>query len=174
MQRGVSLLELMLVIAILAIMASMAMPSLSGWFYSNSIKDQAGTIAGVLEHARLKALKEGVRWRVLFYPGKGEYLAFGDADGDGNIGVEEEEMGPFFLDDRVRFGSSISSGPNSTHIPSDGISLVNNMVSFSGMGSCNAGTVYLSSGTHSYALRILPATGTLRIWEYRGSWEAWR
>lgn len=42
------------------------------------------------------------------------------------------------------------------------------------MGTCNAGTVYLMSEDRDMALRILPASGTVLVYEKNPSWRVLR
>ncbi len=171
MHRGTSLIELIIVIAILAILASLAIPSTRIFYSHSTLKSDVQSLACILEEARLNSMKQGIRWKVVFNPGERMYLAFGDSDGDGSIGRGEEIKGPFYLYKGVIFGSGIGQGPNGTSIPLDGVSFNANRVSFSPMGSCNAGTVYLSLDGMTYAIRILPATGDVQLWVHRSGWE---
>jgi len=172
MDRGTSLIELAIVMALLAILASLAIPSTRIFYSHNTLKRDAESLACIIEEARLKSMKQGIRWRVVFYPSRHMYLAFGDSDWDGIIDDTNEEIeGPFHLFKGVAFGSNLGLGPNGTSIPSDGVSLIGNRVSFSPMGSCNAGTVYLSLNNMTCAIRILPATGDIQLWIHRSAWE---
>jgi hypothetical protein len=49
-----------------------------------------------------------------------------------------------------------------------------NRVSFSPMGGCNAGTIYLQSQDRNLALRVLPASGTVQVYAYHQSWSLLR
>jgi hypothetical protein len=42
------------------------------------------------------------------------------------------------------------------------------------MGACNSGTVYLCTSDKSMGLRVLPASGTVLIYEYIRSWRLLR
>ncbi|MEA3223698.1 MAG: GspH/FimT family pseudopilin [Thermodesulfobacteriota bacterium] len=172
--QGVTLLELMVVIVIMAVMASIALPGMSRWIFRNRLENQAETMAALLDQVRLEAMKNMCPYRVVFLPGQGKYFAFCDKDEDGVWDTGEDKQGPFSLDDGVRFGSLAGHGPNNTTIASDGITIVGNRINFSKMGSSNAGTIYLASEDTSYALRVLPASGAVRIWRYRGRWEKCR
>ncbi|MCD6570486.1 MAG: prepilin-type N-terminal cleavage/methylation domain-containing protein [Deltaproteobacteria bacterium] len=172
--QGVTLVELMIVIVIMAVLASIALPGMGRWVFRSKLERQVDTIAALLDRVRLKAIKESITYRVVFTPEEMKFFAFCDVDGDAILDSGEEKKGPFYLDEGIKFGSLATSGPNNTAIDHDGISLVKNRINFSNMGSCNAGTIYLTSKDTSFALRVLPASGVVQVWRYRGSWEKCR
>ena len=80
---GFSLHELMVVIAILAVLAAVAVPNLIRWQQAARLNAAAADILSLLQNARLRAVKENARVVVLFDPGgdgrlDGDYLAFVD------------------------------------------------------------------------------------------------
>jgi hypothetical protein len=119
-------------------------------------------------------MEDGFPWRVQFDPGNGSWVCFGDEDNDSAMDEHERRLGPERLEDGVAFGSTVRPGPNKSDVPEDGISLVDDRVSFSPMGTCNSGTIYLRSKDRSMAIRVLPASGVVRVWEYREDWEVVR
>ncbi len=80
-------------------------------------------------------------------------------------------LGPFKLGNGIWFGSDAGSGPNNTSLPADGISLQHDSITFSPMGTCNAGSIYINNKKGSVAIRIYPASGVMRIWAYHKTWE---
>ena len=55
-QRGISLLELIVVVAIIAITGSLAAPSMSTWSCKRSVKNDLASVTNMLEVQRQKAL----------------------------------------------------------------------------------------------------------------------
>ena len=78
-KTGFTLMELMIVIAILVVVSSIAVPSLTGWRNSAKLRDGASMLRVDLERTKLRAVKENNFVAVLF--NAGGYTAFVD-DGD--------------------------------------------------------------------------------------------
>ncbi len=168
---GVTLLELMMVLVVMVVLASLALPGFGRHTARSRLIQEADRLEAVLGQARLAAMDQGCTWRVVFWPAEGRYLAFSDLDGDAELDDQESRDGPHTLYAGVVFGASVTSGPNNSGVPTDGISFVNERVSFSCLGSCNAGTVYLRNAEESLALRLLPASGTITRWVYAQGWQ---
>lgn len=161
-----------MVLFIASILAVMALPDLGKLLSRKSLTSQADKLALALHRARDLAMEQGHDWKVVFHPAEGAWVCFGDADGDSEMGETEQRLGPDRLEGKVSFGCTTGTGPNGATVPGDGISFVNNRISFSPLGCCNAGSIYLRSEDRSMAIRVLPASGVVRMWEYRGTWKA--
>ena len=64
--RGMTLLELILVMLILSTVLAMAAPSLRGFFTSRRIDDAAAQILALTQFARSQAISEGIVYRINF------------------------------------------------------------------------------------------------------------
>jgi prepilin-type N-terminal cleavage/methylation domain-containing protein len=172
--KGVTLAELMVTLAIIAILAAMAIPGLSGFFSKKAFYCQADELCAVFDRGREKAVENGHTWRIVFMPGDRSWYCYGDENSNNRMDSDEERLGPYRLETGIFFGCSVSTGPNDTAVPSDGISLADNRVSFSPLGSCNAGTIFIRHGSQNLALRVFPASGTIRTYEYSSGWRELR
>jgi type IV fimbrial biogenesis protein FimT len=146
--KGVTLLELMVVIAIVAILSVVAVPS----FTTGRSKAQTGSAAReiltAIQLAKMAAIKESANVVVHFTPGTGECLAFVD-DGAGGGTTE----------DRVRNGSErlvrrYTMPPGVTlSLPSFGTDL-----EFSNRGLPTAGgDVSVAGSGRTKTVRVLPS-----------------
>lgn len=169
--NGLSLLELLTVMVILAIMAAMAFPGLSRFVSRRTLSHQAEQMADILHRSRDLAMEQGFSWKVSFRPAQRTWVCYCDEDDDSEIDPGEKRLGPYVLEKGIRFGCFAASGPNDSSLPGDGVSFLNNRISFSPMGSCNTGSIYLSDKDLSVAIRVLPASGVVRIWRYSKAWE---
>ncbi len=59
LNRGFTIIELVITISIIAILTLVAVPSMRDWFVYNSVKTKCGEIVGLLDLARAKAIEGG-------------------------------------------------------------------------------------------------------------------
>lgn len=67
--RGLTLVELMIALGVLAVLCSLAAPSLSGWIARNRVQAAAAHLVADLAEARHEATRRGQPLRVNFQPG---------------------------------------------------------------------------------------------------------
>ena len=170
-KRGVTLTELLVVIALVAIMASISIPFLGGAISKSDLDNEMDFIAGTIMTSRIKTMEKGFPFRLDFDTSTMLFSCFGDRNSNGIKDDGEEVLGPYRLENRIVFGSGILTGPNNTTVPEDGISLVDNRLSFNILGSSNAGTIYLKNKVRTAAIRVMPASGTVVCWVYDGNWR---
>jgi prepilin-type N-terminal cleavage/methylation domain-containing protein len=66
---GFSLIELLVVVAIMAIMTAVALPAIARYFRNYEIKQAASDVSGEITAARNKAIMKNVNWGVVFMIG---------------------------------------------------------------------------------------------------------
>ena len=170
-KRGVTLVELLVVIALIAILAAISVPFLGRAISKSDLNKETDFIAGTIMTSRIKAMEKSFPFRLDFDTSNMLFSCFGDKNSNGIKDDGEEVLGPFRLENRILFGSEISKGPNNTQVPEDGISLVDNSLTFNILGSSNAGTIYLKNRSRTTAIRVMPASGTVVCWYYDGNWR---
>jgi prepilin-type N-terminal cleavage/methylation domain-containing protein len=170
-RRGVTLTELLVVIALAAILAAFSIPFLGRSIAKSNLDKQTDFVAGTIMSSRIKAMEKGFPFRLDFDASNMTFTCFGDKNSNGMEDYGEEVLGPYRLENRIIFGSGILRGPNDTGVPEDGISLVDNRLSFNTLGSSNAGTIYLKNTAGTAAIRVMPASGAVVCWVYDKNWR---
>ncbi len=90
-ESGLTLFELMVVVGIMAILASVAVPGFLGWLPKYRMRSAADEVLSTLQHAKLRAVRENDVVSVTFNIANESYLAFLDngAGADAGNGIQE-------------------------------------------------------------------------------------
>ena len=80
---GFTLVELMIVIAVSAIIVMFAVPGVLGWMPNYRLKGAANDLYSNLQWAKLNAVKENKEWAVVFDTANGQYHICSDPGADG-------------------------------------------------------------------------------------------
>lgn len=193
---GYTVVELLVTVAIIGLLSTLALPSINNVILRYRLKDAAREIASSLRLLRIRAISTNFPTYLDFNPVAGLedrfYTAFVDED---NMSVhdapaETEATGLLFRDTYggfkgnrlptgVRFGwgsdvEDVGKNTNGDPLPSDGVSFSGDRAKFSpdGMplgGLSGTGTIYLKNTLdESYAITVA-ITGRVKIWRWYGS-----
>jgi len=180
-RRGFSLLELLVVLAIIAVTVSVVTPNLIEIRRGSEVRLGATELRNVFQFARAEAITRGSEIGVKFVQRNGiwSYGFYQDGDGDGirnadiTSGVDRRIASPPSVPERLSVAFiGLPSVPiyvpdsSDTLSPGDvpvrfGTSFI---CSFSPLGSATSGSIYITDGLKSAAaVRVLGSTGRIRV-----------
>lgn len=190
-ERGVSLAELLVVLAILAVLFLLSVPALSEILAEESLGAAAREVAAILHAARARAVFQGVEVGVKWVANAGDLVLTVFQDGNGNgvltadirTGVDRLVAGPYWLGSRFQ-GVSFSFVPGMDGKDPGGAAIGDladpirfgrsNICSFSPLGHASPGTVYLSNRkSRQAAVRVTPTNAKIQIWTWHGKKLKW-
>ncbi len=133
-KSGFTLYELLIVIAITAVLSAIAIPNFIKWLPKYRLGSAARSLLSAMQYSRLMAVKENVNVLVNFDPGNNLYRIFADYDGDDNQDADEPTIrrgmmpagvsitGTNFAGNRLKFNSrGLAAGTGGT------VSIANNL-----------------------------------------------
>ena len=172
--QGFSLLELMIVIAIIAIMTGIAIPNFISSRPRAQIKKATRDLYSNMQLAKVKALRDSSEWAIQFNTAADSYdlLSAKGADDTWNTG-DDTVFKTVELDfyPGIVYGSLHGPRPGSSSDPSDGVSFGSNRLEFNPDGSSSSGTVYFNNDDDTCAVGAASSAGRIKAWHnYGGGW----
>lgn len=143
---GFTLIELMIVIAIMAIMAGIAIPNFIEWLRAAGLRGATNDLTSDLAMARLRAIKSGISVKVIF--STDGYMVF--IDSNNNNVLDSEEV--LLRNKQYPAGITMS---NTTFTSSRAI--------FHKTGATSAGTIRLSRNGNEQINIIINFVGRIRV-----------
>jgi prepilin-type N-terminal cleavage/methylation domain-containing protein len=189
---GYTLIELVIVTALLALVVGAAVPGLLEWSSGRRLYMAAYEIRSVLHQAKGFAVYHATRVGVKFFT-DGEWVSFAiyrDGDGDG-VRTRDIESGvdPQLTPTRrmlnlgadVRFGFPPGRPPRDPGDPRRRLGNLqdpvrfnrSDLASFGPLGGSTPGSLYLTDGKRLRAVRVFGRTGKIKIISYDPMSESW-
>jgi prepilin-type N-terminal cleavage/methylation domain-containing protein len=184
---GFTLIEMMIVIAIIGIAASIGVPNLMLWFDNLSVKSAARDLYSAMQEARMIAVRQNAETAIVFDATNSSYYICSDpgADGWGSAGdmigtgdnVIERRVSLLSsaYKNRVRFGNGNATTPvGSTFGDFITYSSTNNVLVINSRGiSDDAGYVYLTNPNNGTAYAVgTRSSGLVRLLKWYGTtWQ---
>lgn len=189
-QRGLTLIELLIVIAIVGLMISITLPSFAKMRRRAALQAAATELRTQFQHTRSRAITNNVNvgMKFLLLAGEWHYAIYEDGDGDG-VRNDDIKSGkdPLVARPRVVFPTSrmIHIGllditikdPDGDSLPPTKSPVVFNtstICSFSPLGQSTPGTIYVTDrGTDLYAVRVFGTSAKIRMLRYDRGGGKW-
>lgn len=153
-QKGFTILELMVVLAIISILSVLAVPDITAFTNRIHLETTARDLTSDLREMKMKAMIERDNFTISFDPENNSY------------DLPERKV---YLPPEIRFGF----GPGVLGPPEeDGVTFPSNKANFYPQGTNSMGTVYLTNNETLTMKITISITGRVRIWEWsEGIWK---
>ena len=154
-KTGFTLIEMMIVVVIIGVFASMAGPAFTNWIPKMKLKADAREKTNYLRQARSRAISENNQYGVYFDVSSSQIIFFKD--------TVSPELSMYDAGSDSVIGTPISSESN---IEYDNSTFANDVVVFYSNGSAStSGSILLKNteGTESYSINVLASTGRIRL-----------
>lgn len=154
LKSGATLMELMVVIAIIGIMAGIATPNIIGWLPGYRLRSAARDIVSCMQLAKLRAVKENARVVVIFDHLNDKYEAFVDnVPSEGNWVLDSAEA--IVMQKTMPAGIDIQSFPSTTAYTFG--------FNSRGLSASGGDTVQIKNNKSNYRRIIINIAGNIRM-----------
>lgn len=179
-ENGFSLVELLIVIALMAIIAAIAVPQFTKVIPKLRVNEAANMIGSEMYHAKIKAISENRNYRITFDNAARSFSIQQDTDRDYTWGAGDSLVKQVPLPEGIIFGGNAVGGTGAAPIDADGINFAGNAAVFNSRGGASGtGEVYLMPsediGERNDRMRSVgidsAVTAQIKRWTYQsGSW----
>jgi prepilin-type N-terminal cleavage/methylation domain-containing protein len=169
-QAGFSLIEIMVVLAVIAILASVGAPNMRNWMRIYRLKSAAMDLYTNMQLAKSHAAKENREWRILFDDTNTTYTLIRCLRSTCNTGTLNTDYQVFrSVNLKTRYGNAIQyKNPLASQV------FETNPLRFYSTGLTDTGFTYLSNDISSKYYRVGSASraGSIRVQiNYGSSWK---
>lgn len=169
---GFTLIEVMVVIAIIAVLAGVGIPAFSRWLPNYRLKSAATDIFSNMQLAKMEAIKTNNNVSILFNPAlPGSYEL---QDSGGNTINNPVNFNDYDDSGNIEWGWG-NATQNISGNPFGGSPIVyaGNKLTLNSRGTGNSGTVYIQNqNQRAYAIGTL-ASGVIRLRKWNETSSAW-
>ncbi|MEE8430495.1 MAG: GspH/FimT family pseudopilin [Candidatus Desulfatibia sp.] len=153
-QDGFTIVELIIVIAVMGIMAAIAVPNFMSYLPDARLKSAARDLYSNLRRAKIGAIKSNKKWAIVFNADAGTYeVCSGKGPDNSWRGTDNDVVKKVILSD---YGSGVTFGRGSATDPIGGTfgndfitySSPRNVVVMNSRGTGNSGYVYLTNASN--------------------------
>jgi prepilin-type N-terminal cleavage/methylation domain-containing protein len=169
-ENGFTLIELVVAMLVLALIAGIAVPVFTKWVPNYRLRSAASDLYSNMQLARMRAIRSGGDYGIVFDVGAGSYDLVDSGDGDfataGDNNVEESVI-------LADYGSNIRYGSGSAGV-GDNLTYTDDRAVFTSRGTTlGMGTVYLDNNRNDRAYAVsttIAGAVRLRRWK-NGTWD---
>jgi len=185
--RGITLLELVFVVAVIAVLAGVAVPLTGDALDEARTSAAARYLAAQIVSSRMDAVNRSRSVALRFEASTPDYRVARYIDGNGNgvraaeigRGIDPIDEGPKRIGDdfpNVRFGlaDGLPDVDGLRGTGTDGVRIgTARILTMSADGTATSGTLYLEGRRAQYAVRVLGATGRTRVLKFDTGLRTW-
>lgn len=175
---GFSLLELLIVVAAVAVLLTITMPQIGRYWQAYRLDSATQTLTSNLEFARYTAISRGSLVTISFSPAARQYEIFEDDNGNGIRETGETLRGTYSLPPQVSFSGSGLLGPpgDPTGPVPDPISFSGDRVIFNSRGKIQngLGCIYLKNDFNDAVAISFNIAGRMKVYDWNLSTHTWK
>jgi type II secretion system protein H len=179
-QKGFTLVEVMIVVAIIGILTAIATPALLAWLPNVRLKAAARDLYSKMQRTRMEAIRTNGTRAIVFDPPTNSYLVCSSSGADTNWSTIADNTVTETVDlSTYNSGIGFGHGTATTSVPVgafpiDNVSYTSNVLTFNNRGIGTAGYVYLDNQNHDNTVYAIGTQSSgvvmLRRWT-GGGWQ---